>query len=153
MGYSIVFKLELIVLNSNKVESEVMRSTITRAQPFKCIWSEEDAHSAPQCLRLSSDTCVYRMVQMPIKFGTELADHFGTMLSCELFGLLVIKAKLTRQLTTDWTNHELLMVSGWRMTGVHLLMLFKTVPWSLVQELWDMYCTVKILQWGIWKYK
>lgn len=64
---------------------------------------------------------------MPIKFGTELADHFGTMLLCEIFGLLVIKAKLTRQLTTDCTmSYSWFQVEG--MTGVHLLMLFKTVP-------------------------
>lgn len=36
------------------------------------------------------------------------------MLSNEIFGLLVIKAKLTRQLTADCTYHELFMVTGWR---------------------------------------
>lgn len=53
----------------------------------------------------------------------------------------------------DMLYHELFMVQDGGMTGLHLLMLFKTVPWSLVQEFWDMHCTVRVIQWGILMYK
>lgn len=71
-----------------------------------------------------------------------LTDRFGTMLSSDRFGFLLIEGKGNPVLQQNKQRSSCSVREDGATTIIHICFQLKPVPWSLVQELWDMHCTV-----------
>lgn len=165
-----MLKLEVILVRS-KADCEVLNSLIRGCILFpltRCKVQEESACSSsswgkdkwvPALISASNqrartnshmlwfNICIYDiMVQWQLSskqrgpnanpvWHRTLTDHFGTILSSGIFGFLMIKG----------IDYQAIYSRGLEdgvMTIIQISFQLKRVPWSLVLELWDMYCTV-----------